>query len=193
MQAGTEAEIDEIGFFVPEMRPAQGMARGRGRLRDHRDQGRRPAAGRRHADLQEEPAAEPLPGYREVKPVVFCGLFPIDTDRYEDLRDALDRLALNDAALSLRARDLAGAGVRLSLRLPRPAAHGHRPRAAGARVRPRAAGDDAQRPLRGRAARRRAARGPQPGRDARPGRDRARSASPTSAPRSSPRPATSAR
>ena len=100
MQAGTEAEIDEIGFFVPQMRPAQGM--GAGEV-GYVITGIKDVARLRVGDTltrRQRPAAEPLPGYREVKPMVFCGLFPIDTDRYEDLRDALDRLALNDAALS---------------------------------------------------------------------------------------------
>ena len=44
-------------------------------------------------------ATEPLPGYREVKPMVFAGFFPIEGDQYPELRDALDRLSLNDAAL----------------------------------------------------------------------------------------------
>ena len=46
------------------------------------------------------PATEALEGYHKVRPMVFCGLFPIDTDRFEELRDALEKLSLNDAALS---------------------------------------------------------------------------------------------
>ena len=93
------------------------------------------------------PAAEPLPGYKDVKPMVFAGLFPTDSDQYPELRDALERLKLNDALALLRAGDLAGARVRLPLRLPRPAAHGDRPRAARARVRPRPARHRAERRL----------------------------------------------
>jgi GTP-binding protein LepA len=100
MQAGTEAEIDDIGFFTPEMRPSPGLSAGEV---GYVITGIKDVARLRVGDTLTDRlrrAAGPLPGYREVKPMVFCGLYPIDTDRYEDLRDALDRLSLNDAALS---------------------------------------------------------------------------------------------
>jgi GTP-binding protein LepA len=100
MQAGTQAEIDDIGFFTPKMVPAAGMAAGEV---GYVITGIKDVTKLRVGDTltsRERAAADALPGYREVRPMVFCGLFPIDTDRYSDLRDALDRLALNDAALS---------------------------------------------------------------------------------------------
>ncbi len=50
--------------------------------------------------LADRPASEPLPGYREVQPMVFCGIYPADGAKYPDLRDALEKLELNDASLS---------------------------------------------------------------------------------------------
>jgi GTP-binding protein LepA len=100
MQAGTEADIDELGFFAPAMRRADAMSAGEV---GYAITGLKDVSKLRVGDTltgRERAAREPLPGYREVKPMVFSGLFPIDTDRYEDLRDALERLALNDAALS---------------------------------------------------------------------------------------------
>ena len=56
------------------------------------------------------PAAEPLPGYRKAVPMVFCGIFPADGARYGDLRDALDKLMLNDASLSFEPETSAALG-----------------------------------------------------------------------------------
>jgi GTP-binding protein LepA len=100
MQTGTEAEIDEIGFFSPQMRPTAGI--GTGDV-GYVISGLKDVSKLRVGDTltaKRNPASEALPGYREVQPMVFSGLYPIETDRYEDLRDALERLALNDAALS---------------------------------------------------------------------------------------------
>jgi GTP-binding protein LepA len=100
MQAGTEAEIDDIGFFTPDMTPAQALGPGEvGYVITGIKDVTKLAVGDT-LTTKGNPAAEPLPGYREVKPMVFCGLFPIDSDQYPDLRDALEKFELNDAALS---------------------------------------------------------------------------------------------
>ncbi len=51
--------------------------------------------------LADNPAAEALPGYRKMNPMVYCGLYPIDTSRYNDLREALEKLQLNDAGVTI--------------------------------------------------------------------------------------------
>ncbi len=104
MQAGTEAEIDDIGFFTPQMTSAAALHAGEvGFLITGIKDVTKLRVGDTLTTLKRggEPASsEPLPGYREVKPMVFCGLFPIDSDTYPELRDALEKLTLNDAALS---------------------------------------------------------------------------------------------
>src|ERR671939_119879 len=100
MAAGTEAEIDDIGFFTPRETPAQELHAGEvGYLIT----GIKDVTRLRVGDTlttKGSGAAEPLPGYRDVKPMVFCGLFPMNNDDYPELRDALEKLTLNDAALS---------------------------------------------------------------------------------------------
>jgi GTP-binding protein LepA len=100
MQTGTQAEIDEIGFFKPQMTAAPGMEAGEV---GYVITGLKDVSKLRVGDTlttDSSTSTDPLPGYREVKPMVFCGLFPIETERYEDLREALDKLSLNDAALT---------------------------------------------------------------------------------------------
>jgi len=100
MQAGTQAEIDDIGFFGPTMTPVQSLSAGEV---GYVITGVKDVSQLRVGDTitpRARPAGEPLPGYREPVPMVFCGLFPIETDQYGELRDALEKLSLNDAALS---------------------------------------------------------------------------------------------
>jgi GTP-binding protein LepA len=100
MVAGTEADIDDIGFFTPAMTSVDELHAGEvGFLIT----GIKDVTRLRVGDTlttRAGGATEPLPGYRDVKPMVFCGLFPIDSDDYPDLRDALEKLTLNDAALT---------------------------------------------------------------------------------------------
>ncbi len=100
MAAGTNAEIDDIGFFSPQMTSAGHL--GPGEV-GYVITGLKDVTSLRVGDtltLPRNAATAALPGYREVKPMVFCGLYPIDSDDYADLRDALEKLSLNDAALS---------------------------------------------------------------------------------------------
>ncbi len=69
-----------------------------------------------------KPAAEPLPGFEEIKPMVFAGLYPVESHEHGLLRDALEKLRLNDSAFSFRTRKFRRARLRLSMRLSRPAA-----------------------------------------------------------------------
>jgi len=100
MATQTDAEIDDIGFFSPGMTPAGRLEAGEvGYLITGIKDVTRLAVGDTLTS-RARPAAEALPGYREVTPMVFCGLFPIDSDRFPELRDALEKLTLNDAALT---------------------------------------------------------------------------------------------
>jgi GTP-binding protein LepA len=100
MASGTNAEIDEVGFFSPSMSPTGELRAGEV---GYVITGIKDVTLLRVGDTlttRTRAAQEPLPGYRDVKPVVFCGLFPIDSERFPELRDALEKLTLNDAALS---------------------------------------------------------------------------------------------
>jgi GTP-binding protein LepA len=99
MAQGTRFEAEELGFFSPTMRAAQTLEAGEV---GYVITGLKDVSRLRVGDTltsRDNPAAEPVPGYKDVKPMVFAGLFPTDSDEYPDLRDALERLKLNDAAL----------------------------------------------------------------------------------------------
>jgi GTP-binding protein LepA len=100
MAQGTRFETEEVGFFSPTMKAADTL--GAGEV-GYIVTGLKDVAKLRVGDTltaQARPASDPLPGYKDVKPMVFAALFPTDSDEYPQLRDALERLKLNDASLS---------------------------------------------------------------------------------------------
>jgi GTP-binding protein LepA len=99
MAQGTRFEAEELGFFSPTMRAAQTLEAGEV---GYAITGLKDVSRLRVGDTLtalENPAGDALPGYKDVKPMVFAGLFPTDSDEYPDLRDALEKLKLNDGAL----------------------------------------------------------------------------------------------
>jgi GTP-binding protein LepA len=99
MALGTRFEAQEIGFMSPAMRPVDSLTAGEV---GYVITGLKDVSELRVGDTlttETGGATEPLPGYKDVKPMVFAGLFPTDSDQYPELRDALERLKLNDAAL----------------------------------------------------------------------------------------------
>jgi len=100
MSNGRTYDVAQVGVFSPDMRPVEELSAGQ--------VGYITAAIKRVADAKigdtiteaARPTAEPFPGYRDAKPMVFAGLFPIEDTEYESLRDALEKLRLNDPAFS---------------------------------------------------------------------------------------------
>ena len=111
MAANKEFVVTEVGYFLPgNYMPTQEIKAG--------EVGYIAASIKNLSDihvgdtitLKENPADEPLKGYKKVTPMVYCGLYPIDGSQYEDLKEALEKLKLNDAALEYEAESSAALG-----------------------------------------------------------------------------------
>jgi GTP-binding protein LepA len=110
MASGRTYEVDEIGVFTPKGQPVKQLSVGE--------------VGYVYAGIKDliqaqigdtlthpdRPTATPYPGFQEVKPMVFAGLYPVTADDYEDLRDAVDKLRLNDASFSYEPETSAALG-----------------------------------------------------------------------------------
>ncbi len=110
MQTGAVHDADEVGVRTPEPTPVERLGPGEvGYL----VAGIKDVGEARSGETVTEagvPAASPLAGYREPKPMVFCGMYPIDGDQFEELREALEKLRLNDASVTYEPESSAALG-----------------------------------------------------------------------------------
>jgi GTP-binding protein LepA len=110
MATGREFEVTAVGTFRPEMTAVAELRAGEV---GYVTAGVKTVGECRVGDTitdASRPAREPLPGYKRAKPMVFCGLYPVDSEQYPDLREALQKLQLNDAALTFEPETSAALG-----------------------------------------------------------------------------------
>ena len=108
--SGLESEIKEVGFFSPEMRPAESLSAGEvGYLIPNIKSPSDTKIGDT-VTLAKTPCEEPLPGFKEVRPMVFSGIYPIDSADYDQLKFSMSKLQLNDAAFIYQAESSAALG-----------------------------------------------------------------------------------
>ncbi len=110
MSTGKTFDVDEVGVFRPRLERGQALRTGEvgfitGAIKTIGD-----AAVGDTVTSAENSAVEPLPGYRKAKPMVYCGLYPTDSDQYADLREAIEKLQLNDSSLQFEPETSAALG-----------------------------------------------------------------------------------
>ena len=100
MANGTEFDVTEVGVFTPQLKPTDSLCAGEvGYVAASIKTVSETKVGDTFTDVA-RPATEPLPGYKHVNPMVFCGIYPADGGDYENLKEALEKLELNDASLT---------------------------------------------------------------------------------------------
>ncbi|MGF7148909.1 GTP-binding protein LepA [Sphingomonas zeicaulis] len=110
MNAGTTHLVDRVGCFRPKIEQLADLGPGEiGFITAQIKEVSQTAVGDTITDAK-KPAAEPLPGFKEVQPVVFCGLFPVDANDFEKLRESISKLRLNDASFSFEMETSAALG-----------------------------------------------------------------------------------
>ena len=135
MANGKEFDVTEVGVFTPSMKQVSQLLPG--------EVGYVAASIKNVTDTEvgdtitdaDAPAAEPLEGYRKAVPMVYCGLYPVENNQYTELRDALEKLRLNDASLIFEPETSSRVGIWFPLWFLGAFAHGNHSGAVGERVR----------------------------------------------------------
>ena len=110
MATGRDYELDEVGVFKPDMQKVDSLGPGEvGYIAASIKTIEEARVGDTITESR-NPCKEPLPGYRKVKPVVFCGYYPVEREDINQLRDALEKLQINDSAISFEPENSAALG-----------------------------------------------------------------------------------